>query len=80
MKIENNQCFFCYENIIRNTESLDLNYSDEMLRKISREIVLDILKKKKLIMVLDLDQTILHAIKAHPNFDKYSFCEKENSQ
>lgn len=55
MKIEKNYCIICNEKVIRNEESLDLNYSDDISKKISKEIVLDILKKKKLIMVLDLD-------------------------
>lgn len=48
-------CLFCHEKIIRKTETLDLNYTDDMLKKISKETVIDILNKKKLIMVLDLD-------------------------
>lgn len=75
LKIENNVCLFCHEKIVRNTETLDLNYSEDMLKKISKDIVIDILNKRKLIMVLDLDQTILHAIKVNPNFNKYEFCD-----
>ncbi|CAD8168882.1 unnamed protein product [Paramecium pentaurelia] len=78
LKIEKNYCLICNEKIIRNEESLDLNYSDDISKKISKEIVLDILKKRKLIMVLDLDQTILHAIKITTSFNKYDFCEKQN--
>ncbi|CAD8186376.1 unnamed protein product [Paramecium pentaurelia] len=78
LKIENSYCLICNEKVIRNDESLDLNYSDDISKKISKEIVLDILKKRKLIMVLDLDQTILHAIKVTTGFNKYEFCEKQN--
>ncbi|CAD8110908.1 unnamed protein product [Paramecium sonneborni] len=78
LKIENNYCLICNEKVIRNAETLDLNYSDDISKKISKEIVLDILKKRKLIMVLDLDQTILHAIKVTTSFNKYDFCEKQN--
>ncbi|CAD8176948.1 unnamed protein product [Paramecium octaurelia] len=78
LKIENNYCLICNEKVIRNAESLDLNYSDDISKKISKEVVLDILKKRKLIMVLDLDQTILHAIKVSTSFNKYEFCEKQN--
>ncbi|CAD8080023.1 unnamed protein product [Paramecium primaurelia] len=74
----NSYCLICNEKVIRNDESLDLNYSDDISKKISKEIVLDILKKRKLIMVLDLDQTILHAIKVTTGFNKYEFCEKQN--
>lgn len=55
LKIENSYCLICNEKVIRNDETLDLNFSDDISKKISKEIILDILKKRKLIMVLDLD-------------------------
>ncbi|KAM3134753.1 hypothetical protein pb186bvf_013078 [Paramecium bursaria] len=83
IRIEKGFCVYCNEKIIQQKENQfpDAILDDDTAKKISIDLVNNIINvKKKLIMVLDLDQTILHAIKIFGEFQQSNFISTINSQ
>lgn len=82
LSIEAGRCLFCGSKVGSNAEEFcfpEWNLDNAAAMRYSKELILDIVSAKKLVMVLDLDQTILHAIKLINSFNLEEYCSRQPS-